>query len=73
MPIMNGFKSAEAIYKYFDENQARADQNQIKRPMIFAMTVFKEIKKYNWIPKKCKEAGMKGVLYKPVAKQGLVN
>ena len=35
------------------------------------MTIFKEPKQYNWILNKCQKIGMKGILYKPVARKGL--
>ena len=71
MPIMNGFESAEYIYSYYEQQHKDPNFAHIKRPMVFAMTCFTEDKKYPWVIKRCQEIGMKGILYKPVARKGL--
>ena len=71
MKTMDGFKASELIYQYYDQFHKDPKFAHIERPMIFAMTIFKETKQYNWIIRKCQEIGMKGILYKPVARKGL--
>jgi len=71
MPIMNGIDSTKGICKIQDEfynNPAISEIEKIKCPRapILAMTAFSNKKTVA----QCKQAGMIGVLYKPISKKG---
>ena len=75
MPVMDGFKSSECINTFYNQMHSDPRFTHIKRPMIFGMTCFIENKKNinnSWATRRCQEIGMKGILYKPVARKGLV-
>ena len=70
MPIMDGYKSTENILAYYENMSTDPRYSHIKKPSIFGMTSI-VLPKYSWITERCKQVGMRGMLFKPVAKKGL--
>ena len=67
MPVLDGFGSAELIFKTYETLSQQPAYSHIQHPVIFAMTAYKNEQTVS----RCVAAGLNGILYKPVNKKGL--
>ena len=67
---MDGFRSTENILAFHENMCSDPSYSHIKKPKIYAMADFGS--EYREITDRCKQVGMSGILFKPVAKKGLI-
>ena len=67
MPVMDGIVSTENIFAFHENMSSNPQYSHIKKPKIYAMTDLGP-----FITDRCKQAGMSGILFKPVARKGLI-
>lgn len=69
MPVMDGIESTKNIFETFAKLSVQPKYAHLKKPVIFAMTAHAN----SSVIAKCVEAGMNGILHKPVNKKGLAD